>query len=54
VEHEAQLTKLREQGCEMVQGWLFGKAMPIAHYNLSRTVSVEVPAEEQPQKRRMA
>lgn len=32
VEQEAQLLKLREQGCEMVQGWLFGKAMPAASY----------------------
>lgn len=28
VEHEAQLVRLRQQGCEMVQGWLFGKALP--------------------------
>jgi diguanylate cyclase (GGDEF)-like protein len=32
VEQEAQLVKLREQGCEMVQGWLFGKALPAEHY----------------------
>ena len=32
VEHESQLAKLREQGCEMVQGWLFGKAEPAGHY----------------------
>ncbi len=32
VEHEAQLQRLRLQGCEMVQGWLFGKAMPADHY----------------------
>jgi diguanylate cyclase (GGDEF)-like protein/PAS domain S-box-containing protein len=42
VEHEAQLIKLREQGCEMVQGWLFGKAMPAAHYQLTR-LEEEVP-----------
>ncbi len=36
VEQESQLTKLREQGCGMVQGWLFGKAMPAAHYGLTR------------------
>ncbi len=32
VEHEAQLTQLRQEGCAMVQGWLFGKAMPADHY----------------------
>jgi diguanylate cyclase (GGDEF)-like protein/PAS domain S-box-containing protein len=36
VEHEAQLINLREQGCEMVQGWLFGKAMPAEHYALRK------------------
>ncbi len=36
VEQESQLAKLREQGCGMVQGWLFGKAMPAAHYGLVR------------------
>ncbi len=33
VEEEAQLTRLRTDGCEMVQGWLFGKAMPAEHYS---------------------
>jgi diguanylate cyclase (GGDEF)-like protein len=46
VEHEAQLIKLREQGCEMVQGWLFGKAMPAAHYALERKAIIETPAED--------
>jgi diguanylate cyclase (GGDEF)-like protein len=32
VEHEDQLSRLRIEGCEMVQGWLFGKAMPAQHY----------------------
>ena len=32
VEHEEQLAKLREQGCDMVQGWLFGKALPAGEY----------------------
>jgi diguanylate cyclase (GGDEF)-like protein len=32
VECEAQLAALRSQGCSMVQGWLFGKAMPAEHY----------------------
>lgn len=32
VEQEAQLDELRRGGCTMVQGWLFGKAMPASHY----------------------
>jgi diguanylate cyclase (GGDEF)-like protein len=32
VEDEIQLAELRAHGCRMVQGWLFGKAMPAAHY----------------------
>ncbi len=32
VESEAQLNALRSEGCAMVQGWLFGKAMPAEHY----------------------
>jgi diguanylate cyclase (GGDEF)-like protein len=32
VEDERQLAQLRAEGCEMVQGWLFGKAMPVEHY----------------------
>ncbi len=49
VEHEAQLVKLREQGCAMVQGWLFGKAMPAAHYDLTRA-EAEMPNESLPQR----
>lgn len=33
VEHDGQLAQLREDGCSMVQGWLFGKAMPAEHYS---------------------
>jgi diguanylate cyclase (GGDEF)-like protein/PAS domain S-box-containing protein len=33
VEDEAQLAELRGHGCRMVQGWLFGKAMPAEHYH---------------------
>jgi diguanylate cyclase (GGDEF)-like protein len=40
VEQESQLTKLREQGCGMVQGWLFGKAMPASHYSLKKKIVV--------------
>ena len=32
VEEESQLEMLRDKGCTMAQGWLFGKAMPAAHY----------------------
>ena len=32
VEYAAQLEELRREGCSMVQGWLFGKAMPAEHY----------------------
>ncbi len=41
VEQESQLIKLREQGCGMVQGWLFGKAMPASHYGLGAPVDEE-------------
>jgi diguanylate cyclase (GGDEF)-like protein/PAS domain S-box-containing protein len=33
VEDAAQLASLREHGCQMVQGWLFGKAEPSQHYH---------------------
>ncbi len=42
VEQESQLIKLREQGCGMVQGWLFGKAMPASHYGLGVPVEPEI------------
>jgi diguanylate cyclase (GGDEF)-like protein len=32
VEDAAQLEQLRGDGCSMVQGWYFGKAMPLEHY----------------------
>ncbi len=32
VEEREQLDMLREQGCSMVQGWLFGKALPSEDY----------------------
>jgi diguanylate cyclase (GGDEF)-like protein len=36
VESEEQLAALRSEGCAMVQGWLFGKAMPADHYSSLR------------------
>jgi diguanylate cyclase (GGDEF)-like protein/PAS domain S-box-containing protein len=33
VEDAAQAAMLKEQGCRMVQGWLFGKAQPSEHYH---------------------
>jgi diguanylate cyclase (GGDEF)-like protein/PAS domain S-box-containing protein len=33
VEERAQLDHLREDGCRMVQGWLFGKALPSEEYH---------------------
>ena len=33
VEEREQLDTLREQGCVMVQGWLFGKALPFEAYH---------------------
>ena len=36
VEDDAQLEQLRREGCSMVQGWLFGKAMPADHYTTAR------------------
>ncbi|MFO1255549.1 MAG: EAL domain-containing protein [Sphingomonadaceae bacterium] len=33
VEQREQLETLREQGCRMVQGWLFGKALPSEDYH---------------------
>ncbi len=43
VEEEAQLQQLRSQGCEMVQGWLFGKAMPAEHYGAVKRI-MSLPA----------
>lgn len=33
VEERVQLDQLREDGCRMVQGWLFGKALPSEEYH---------------------
>ena len=54
VEEPEQLARLKEQGCQMVQGWLFGKALPSAEYhpNVARIIKVVAPpaALKQPQK----
>ena len=33
VEEPEQLDQLKAQGCRMVQGWLFGKALPPEEYH---------------------
>jgi len=33
VEHEHQAVMLREEGCEEVQGFLFGHALPVAEFS---------------------
>ena len=45
VESEEQLATLRQEGCAMEQGWLFGKAMPAEHYASLRTLSPAPPAQ---------
>jgi diguanylate cyclase (GGDEF)-like protein/PAS domain S-box-containing protein len=53
VEEEAQLQQLRAHGCEMVQGWLFGKAMPAEHYGtVKRIMSLPKPDLEKTKPRR--
>lgn len=44
VEDDAQLEQLRREGCSMVQGYLFGKAMPAGHY--TQPVTEELRATE--------
>ncbi|HVR90657.1 MAG TPA: EAL domain-containing protein [Novosphingobium sp.] len=46
VEEPEQLARLKEQGCRMVQGWLFGKALPSTDYHphTSPVVRVVPPA----------
>ena len=43
VEDAEQLASLRAHGCQMVQGWLFGKAQPPLHYHPLAQTKVEVP-----------
>jgi EAL domain-containing protein (putative c-di-GMP-specific phosphodiesterase class I) len=53
VEEEAQLQQLRAHGCEMVQGWLFGKAMPAEHYGtVKRVMSLPSPEPKKAKPRR--
>jgi diguanylate cyclase (GGDEF)-like protein/PAS domain S-box-containing protein len=55
VEEEAQLQQLRAHGCEMVQGWLFGKAMPAEHYGtVKRVMSLPSPEPKKAKPRRKA
>ncbi len=42
VEEAEQLAQLKAQGCRMVQGWLFGKALPSEEYH-PRAVQSQVP-----------
>jgi predicted signal transduction protein with EAL and GGDEF domain len=45
VEEADQLDELRAQGCRMVQGWLFGKALPTADYHpAAQTPASQTPA----------
>ncbi len=43
VEDAAQAAMLKEQGCRMVQGWLFGKAQPSEHYHPQQLQQPERP-----------
>jgi diguanylate cyclase (GGDEF)-like protein/PAS domain S-box-containing protein len=43
VENSAQLTALRSMGCQMVQGWLFGEAVPVADYEPRKRMANVVP-----------
>ena len=40
VEEREQFDQLREDGCRMVQGWLFGKALPSEEYHPRETVPI--------------
>ncbi len=43
VEDAEQLASLRLHGCQMVQGWLFGKAQPALHYHPVPINAAEAP-----------
>ncbi|WP_296677189.1 EAL domain-containing protein [Novosphingobium sp.] len=44
VEEPEQLDALRQHGCRMVQGWLFGKALPSEEYHPRREIALAAPA----------
>ncbi len=44
VEDSAQLDRLKADGCRMVQGWLFGKALPSEDYHPRALRTVAAPA----------
>ncbi len=46
VEDDVQLEELRREGCSMVQGYLFGKAMPAGHYTDSMPKALPAPIDE--------
>ncbi|MEQ1541809.1 MAG: EAL domain-containing protein [Novosphingobium sp.] len=53
VEEPAQLDTLRQHGCRMVQGWLFGKALPSEEYHPRGPLrSAPVPAQLRPRARK--
>ncbi|PKB14709.1 PAS domain S-box-containing protein/diguanylate cyclase (GGDEF)-like protein [Novosphingobium kunmingense] len=43
VEEQDQLDTLRRHGCRMVQGWLFGKALPSEEYHPRREIALAPP-----------
>ena len=54
VEEPDQLDELKAQGCRMVQGWLFGKALPSEEYH-PRAIALPVdvaPPVRLPQRRK--
>ena len=54
VEEPEQLHQLKAQGCRMVQGWLFGEALPIEEYHPrgASTAAEVVPPVRLPQRRK--
>ncbi len=52
VEQPEQLAQLRRDGCRMVQGWLFGKALPSEHYHPRAAQPAAPPPARLPARRR--
>ncbi len=52
VEDAEQLAALRQHGCRMVQGWLFGKALPSEEYHPRRELAVPAPPVRLPRPRK--